>query len=135
VSCETRLDRIEQILEQVTANQMAEARIRLELTQKLDLLTTHQELLQKIVLENSTAIQRNSTTIQQNSIAIDKLTQRLEQLTNRVDMLTVDIVDLTAAISDYVIEAETVREIITENQTEIKRIWKYLLGLHSNNGA
>ncbi|BAZ65549.1 MAG: hypothetical protein KME28_13150 [Pelatocladus maniniholoensis HA4357-MV3] len=50
--------------------------------------------------------------------------------------LTKDVSDLTEAIADYIVEAETDREVIKQNQAEIRRIWEYLLKQGGNgNGS
>ncbi|KOP23474.1 hypothetical protein AMR41_26200 [Hapalosiphon sp. MRB220] len=41
--------------------------------------------------------------------------------------LTKDVGDLTEAIADYIVEAEADRDVIKQNQAEIRRIWEYLL--------
>jgi hypothetical protein len=53
-------------------------------------------------------------------------------LTERVDGLTVNVGNLTGAIADYIAKAKASREVIKQNQAEIRRIGEYLLIIGGN---
>lgn len=101
---EQRLDRIERSLDVLASNQVAERESRLQLHEDL-------EILYQIV--------------QRTDSSVNLLAERLDYLANQVD-------SLRQSVAQSVQASDADRAIMRDNQTEIRRIWEYLLSQQSN---
>lgn len=81
--------------------------------------------IERLIEQNRIDLSQLTQTVQQNSTAIQELRESIAVLTN-------DVTLLTTTIADYIVEAEEDRQLIKQNQADIKRILDYL---HNRNGG
>lgn len=143
---EQRLDSIERSLEALAGNQVAERESRLRLHDDLEVLyqivqrtdrsvdllaDRFGEVTDKFVqLTDKFDLLTNKFDLLTDKF--DLLTGRVDQLTTNVDRLTNNQAQLTQLFVQSVQRNEQDRAIIRDNQTEIRRIWEYLLSQQSN---
>lgn len=81
--------------------------------------------IERLIEQNRIDLSQLTQTVQQNSTAIQELRESIAVLTN-------DVTLLTTTIADYIVEAEEDRQLIKQNQADIKWILDYL---HNRNGG
>lgn len=125
MNSEQRLDRIERSLEALAGNQVAERDSRLKLHDDL-------EILYQIVQRTDRSVDLLADRFGEVTDKFVQLTERLDQLTTKVDRLTDNQSRLTQLFVQSVQLREQDQAIVRDNQTEIRRIWEYLLSQQSN---
>jgi methyl-accepting chemotaxis protein len=122
---EQRLDSIERSLEALAGNQVAERESRLQLHDDL-------EVLYQIVQRTDRSVDLLADRFGEVTDKFVQLTDKVDQLTTNVDRLTDNQAQMTQLFIQSVQRNEQDRAIIRDNQTEIRRIWEYLLSQQSN---
>jgi chromosome segregation ATPase len=129
---EQRLDSIERSLEALAGNQVAERESRLRLHDDLEVLYQIVQRTDRSVDLLADRFGEVTDKFVQLTDKFDQLTGRVDQLTTNVDRLTNNQAQLTQLFVQSVQRNEQDRAIIRDNQTEIRRIWEYLLSQQSN---
>ncbi len=107
-----RLDRIEAILGQVAQQQQQFSE---QLTQQ------HQQFSEQLTQQQ-----------QQFDARLDRLFQRIEESREEIDLLSERIGQIAQSVSELRQVQADDHALIVANQTEIRRIWEYLLSQHPN---
>lgn len=114
----SRLDRIERILDTLATNQINEREARL--AQREDLEILYQTI--RLVGEGTDA----------NTEAISRLTDQMSGLAEAQQRMETSVDQLAALMVRFVETAEADRAAIREMQAEVQQIWQYLLSQQGN---
>ena len=85
----------------------------------------YQELRQRLEdLDDAVIVRANAL--------MDIINESHRQSNERIDQLTVNVNQLSQLMAQFIERANTDRALIQQNQTEIRRIWEYLVSQRPN---